>query len=235
MARGNLSCTPVTTVVRSPVHDDGCMRMSVADILTNMAPVIRYIVTLSPLVPLSLKGGIPGNPSLNLSYSCPPDGYNGYDGAFGSYCEVTPDSQFWGIFADVATKRLKAIRVILSNSFPDVDSPQDDEPPFGTVLFDRELIWMVPLTVTNSLFSEALIDEQPACPTLPTISSLNTRLQCTSFGFFRARELGTTQIPGNWYQDDAKQLLQESHRHRAPTWAVSKSFTLMQVASSCIH
>ena len=132
-----------------------------------------FVVSIGAIV---IEGGIPGSPSLNLSYSCPPDGYNGYDGAFGSYCEVTPDSQLWGIFTDVATKRLKAIRVILSYTFPYVDSLQDDEPRFGTVMFDRGLTWTVPLKVTNFLFSEALIDEQPACPTLPTISSLNTRL-----------------------------------------------------------
>lgn len=198
-----------------------CMRMQVSDILTNMAPMIRYVdagvantteieVAIGALV---VNGSLPSAIS-NLSYSCPPNGYNGFFREFGSFCEMTENTQLWATFVDYETKLLHQIRVILSYEFPEESTLTDNEPPFGTVLLN----FPQGLDLLSAGIDDELIicevdvidetDEQVMeCPVLPAVSNLNVKLTATSFGYFGAQALGTTQIPSNWYQDDEKQLL----------------------------
>jgi len=156
---------------------------------------------------------------VNLTYVCPPDGYNGFDRSQGSYCESTPQIQLWATFSNYESKAIHSIRVVLSNSFPDVASLQANAPPFGTAVFnfpdgidvrggiaaavnegEKTLLAICQLPPTSS-------GDQIVCPALPDNPNLNVQLTSRSYGYFGSDLVENAVIPGWWNQLDSEELL----------------------------
>ena len=220
MVRESDGCTALTAEIVAPnasrtnstsTTTEGCARASVADIVNNMAPTIRYMGSGGGEVEvaigaLTVLGSVT---STNLSYECPPDGYNGFSVADGSFCLVSPDTQLWATFTDYNTTNLRQIRVILSNSFPPVDSLEDNGPPFGTALYDfGDGLDLSTATGTSDelVLCPVTNDSAPECPLLPTSSGLNTRISVQASGYFGGSGV-FEPIPGDWNQNDELQLL----------------------------
>ena len=154
-----------------------------------------------------------GDAGVNLTYACPPDGYNGFDRAQGSYCEATADTQLWATFSDRGTGALRSIRVVLSSSFPDPANLRENEPPFGTALIDfpgggidlRSAGEGDELAICQ--MSPAATGEPIACPALPDGPNLNVQLTSRSYGYFGSDLVEDAVIPGWWNQLNDEQLL----------------------------
>lgn len=66
--------------------------------------------------------------NYNLSYQCPPNGYNGV----GPSCNTPPNTQLVILYINTGDGKLYGIDVILSGSpFPPPQNLQDNQPPFG--------------------------------------------------------------------------------------------------------
>lgn len=244
MVRDSSSCTSITAILVSDdnrdkrdddetsntnkvISEDHCLYLDAESLMTNMVTTARFIDEKDStetemelgIGAVEVLGTTPGHSELDMSYVCPPDGYNGFSLQYGSFCEATNNTQLWAIMSTYETKRLHEIRVILAHTYPDVNTLEANSPPFGTAVFTFEgdgldLLQIEPgqklalceIPVEGDDEKEEVVTD--TCPELPENSGLNTRLQYTGYGYFGSDLLPkNTIIPGLWIQDDERQLL----------------------------
>lgn len=194
------------------------MRVSLRDVIGNLSPMLRYAHHADgpgaerevSIGAVSAQGPAPGG--VNLTYDCPPDGYNGFDRRFGSFCDATPDTQLWIAVTrgTGAGRRLLSVRVLLSGK--PFTPPTVAAPPFGTAVFDFEAGGGVRLPAEPGanagldVCPDAARDAEADC-TLPRGPSLQLNLTETSTGYFGVPPLPGGKVPSAWYQRDADKLL----------------------------
>jgi hypothetical protein len=231
VVRSDEACQPITAriIPSSTGTSSECVRVAVADV-QSLVPTIRYRpvfkndVVNSSLASSELEVALGAlivhgstTSAWNLTYKCPPPGYNGFSVESGSYCEVLPDTQVWATFTDTSTQRLRQVRVILSPSFPPIESLTPNAPPFGTALYDfpdgidvalaaaggnGTVLLICPDSDANSSSSAAV-----NCPRLPApAQNLTARFSVQATGYFGSSSLDEA-IPSVWNQDDNTALL----------------------------
>jgi hypothetical protein len=152
----------------------------------------------------------------NLTYKCPPPGYNGFSVESGSYCEVLPDTQIWATFTNTINRKLRQIRVILSSSFPPIESLTPNAPPFGTALYDFPDGLDLRAAQSNGTNGTVLLicrassansSSAVTCPRLPApAKNLTARFNVQATGYYGTSSLEKA-IPSVWNQNDDRALL----------------------------